>query len=161
MAYKIYSGNDQFLLEEAEFSAFRASYRVIQAAGGIVRDELDRILFIFRRGKWDLPKGKLDEGETILECAKREVEEECGILVSTVTGFACTTYHLYEERGQKILKETFWYFMNASNQQQLLPQLEEDITSIEWMAVDDLQKVLSDTYPLIADIITSMNQKPL
>ena len=160
MGYKIYSGNDQIQVEEAEFSAFQNKYTVVQAAGGIVRDELERILFIYRRGKWDLPKGKLDEGETISECAKREVEEECGINVSEVLELANTTYHLYEERGHKILKETFWFDMKASNKQKLIPQLEEDITSIKWVPANDLQKVLSDTYPLIVDII-SANQKPL
>lgn len=161
MSYKIYSGNDLLLFDEPAFLAFRASFTVIQGAGGIVRDEADRILFIFRREKWDLPKGKLDEGETIEECAKREVEEECGIVVSSVKDLAYTTFHTYEEKGKKILKETYWFNMTATNQQELVPQKEEQIIAIEWADPIRQQELLENTYPMIKDMIISVNQKPL
>ncbi|MEY3436043.1 MAG: hypothetical protein RL335_499 [Bacteroidota bacterium] len=161
MSYKIYSGNDLFEMEDADFSAFRTSYTIIQAAGGIVKDEMHRILFIFRRGVWDLPKGKLDEGETYIECAKREVEEECGIIVEAIDDLVYTTYHTYEEKGKKILKETFWFEMWASNQQKLTPQTEEQISAIEWADNFRQQELLKNTYPMIRDMIIAMNQKPL
>lgn len=145
----------------ADFETFRSHFTIIQAAGGIVKDELKRILFIFRRGKWDLPKGKLDKGETIPECAKREVEEECGIVVSEILDQVYTTYHIYEERGRVILKETFWYDMFATHEQKLIPQIEEDIHLIEWVKAEEQQKILANTYPMIRDIITSKNHKLL
>lgn len=161
MGYKIYSGNTILTLNESDFIAFKASYTLIQAAGGLVRDELDRLLFIFRREKWDLPKGKLDDGETIEACAQREVEEECGIKVLTVNELAYITYHTYEEKGNQILKETFWFNMRSSNQQPLIPQIEEQIIALEWADQVRQQALLENTYPMIRDMVISVNQKPL
>ncbi len=59
--------------------AFFKLFKPVTAAGGLVENEKGEVLLIFRRGKWDLPKGKLDPGETIEQCAVREVEEETGL----------------------------------------------------------------------------------
>ena len=161
MSYTIYSGNNLFSFNEAEFQQFRKDYTIIQAAGGIVKDELDRTLFIYRRGFWDLPKGKLDEGESLIECAKREVEEECGITVQEVTDQPFITYHTYEEKGSSILKETYWYPMKATNNQPLIPQTEEQIEAIEWADNKRIEALLQNTYTMIRDMINAKNQKLL
>ncbi len=136
------------------FKTLKTSAKLIKAAGGIVRNEENRYLFIFRKGKWDLPKGKLDEGEKPKKAAVREVQEECGIRVDKLGDKLANTYHVYEEADQLILKKTNWYKMYAEGQKDLKPQLEEDITRAEWLTSADFPMVRSNTYPLIADLLT-------
>jgi 8-oxo-dGTP pyrophosphatase MutT (NUDIX family) len=138
---------------ERLFKDIKKSFKIIKAAGGLVSNEENKYLFIFRNGKWDLPKGKLDPGEKSRKAAKREVEEECGISVSDVRKKICKTWHVYEFNGQKVLKRTAWYHMRAYNQKKLIPQLEEGITKVKWVAPGDFVKIRKNTYPLILDII--------
>lgn len=135
------------------FRKIRRSFNVIHAAGGVVKNEENKYLFIFRKGKWDLPKGKLDEGEKTKRAAVREVEEECGIVVGELGDKLCNTWHVYEDRGQVVFKKTSWYAMSAKNQD-LIPQLEEDITDARWLAPGDFTLVKENTYPLIKDVIS-------
>lgn len=128
------------------------SERII-AAGGIVKNEDGKILFQYRRGKWDLPKGKLEEGESIEECAVREVEEETGLRHITLGELIGITHHLYTEKQKEIDKETYWYAMKVQGEQQLAPQLEEDILELRWVAENELQEYLSNTYPNIIEIV--------
>ncbi|WP_207493549.1 NUDIX hydrolase [Aridibaculum aurantiacum] len=125
----------------------------IIAAGGIVSNEKGEILFQFRRGKWDLPKGKLDEGESIPECAVREVEEETGLKNIQLGELIGVTTHFYIERNIEIEKETHWYAMKVTGEQQLVPQVEEDIEKLEWVSEHKLQPYLADTYPNIIEIV--------
>jgi len=127
----------------------------IIAAGGIITNENDEILMIFRRGKWDLPKGKLDEGESIEECAVREVREETGLDEVTITGFIGITYHDYFEPriNDDVHKESHWYAMAAAPGQKLVPQTEEDIADIEWVRKEILDIYLNNSYPTITDIL--------
>jgi 8-oxo-dGTP pyrophosphatase MutT (NUDIX family) len=139
-------------LEELK-KAFFKKFQVIQAAGGLVLNETGKILFIFRRGKWDLPKGKLDKKETLENAAVRETEEETGLKDVKLKDHLITTYHTYDESGHHILKETHWYLMEASEAQPLKPQTEEQITAIEWADPSDLKKYLSNTYHAIVDVL--------
>ncbi len=125
----------------------------ITAAGGIVENEDGKILFQYRRGKWDLPKGKLEEGETIEECAVREVEEETGLRNIILGELVGITHHFYTEKQKEIDKETYWYAMKANGEQQLVPQLQEDILELRWIHENELQEYLSDTYPNIIEIV--------
>ena len=126
----------------------------IIAAGGIVENEEGKILFMFRRGKWDLPKGKCDEGETIEECAVREVEEETGLTNVKRKQLIDKTIHYYTEHGKDIEKETYWYAMEVGGNQNLVPQLEEGITQLIWVGEDELHPYLSNTFNNIVDIVT-------
>jgi len=130
---------------------------LIKAGGGLVSNEENRYLFIFRKGKWDLPKGKLDEDETFRSAAVREVEEECGIKIDSSGRRICNTYHIYEVDGSPVIKKTAWYRMRADHQEHLIPQLEEDITDARWLAPGDFDLVRQNTYPLIRDIIKSVD----
>ena len=136
-----------------QFKEVKSQLILIKAAGGLVQNEENKYLFIFRRGKWDLPKGKIDEGEKTKKAAVREVEEECGIRVDEVLGKIGRTYHIYEQDAQVILKKTTWYKMKAENQSDLVPQLEEDITEARWLPVSDFSIVKENTFPLILDVI--------
>jgi mutator protein MutT len=127
----------------------------IQAGGGLVENEQSEVLFIFRRGKWDLPKGKLDKGETLEQCAIREVEEETGISGLQLKRFLLVTEHEYVEKGKKVLKETHWWLMKTHGNQTLIPQEEEDITEIRWIGSSDFSLVLQNTYPAIVDVLKS------
>ncbi|MDB5013229.1 MAG: hydrolase [Daejeonella sp.] len=136
------------------FQDIKLSVKIIKAAGGIVSNEENKYLFIFRKGKWDLPKGKIDSGEKTKVAAVREVEEECGIKVTSAGKKTCKTYHVYEMGGKVILKKTTWYKMRADNQPNLVPQLEEDITEAKWLSIADFQLVNENTYPLIKEVMT-------
>lgn len=146
----VLSGN----LEET-WEIFKQQFTVIQAGGGLVKNESDEYLFIFRRGKWDLPKGKLDDGETIAGCALREVNEETGLQNITLGSHLCNTYHVYHEKGKFILKESVWYHMTCASGQQLTPQAEEDILEVRWLAKDDWHSVLQNTFPSIKDVLAA------
>jgi 8-oxo-dGTP pyrophosphatase MutT (NUDIX family) len=105
---------------------------LIQAAGGIVEHN-GEFLYIFRRGHWDLPKGKIEAGEKIEQAAIREVNEECGISKLRITKPLPTSYHIYFEEGRHVIKETFWFKMKTEdNLETLKPQLEEGITEIKF-----------------------------
>jgi 8-oxo-dGTP pyrophosphatase MutT (NUDIX family) len=126
---------------------------LVKAGGGLVTNEMGEVLFIFRRGKWDLPKGKLDPGETLESCAIREVKEETGIGHLELIRFLMITEHEYIEKGKSFLKETHWWLMKTKGNQLLTPQLEEDITMIKWMGSYDFKIVQENTYPTILDVL--------
>ena len=133
-------------------------FEVIVAAGGIVTSD-DSILFIHRLGFWDLPKGKVEEGEPIMDAAFREVKEECGIHegLKVVDEFK-TTYHVYEYQGKSIFKKTHWYHMHLSKCVNLSPQYEEDILECRWISFSDIGPYLEKSYPLINDLIIDFCQ---
>jgi len=133
--------------------AFWKKFLIVQAGGGLVKNEMNETLFMFRRQKWDLPKGKLDPGETIEECALREVTEETGLSGVELKEFLLTTYHTYNENGKHILKESHWYNMVSNSKQKLIPQAEEDIQEVKWVKQEQLGEVLSNTYPSVIDVI--------
>ena len=133
--------------------AFWKKFTIIKAAGGLVLNEKQEILFMFRRGKWDLPKGKLDPGETLETCAVREVKEETGLAKVSLKKFLTTTYHTYHESGKHILKESYWYTMLARGTDNLVPQTEEDIHEVKWVPTKKLNEVMGNTFPSIKDVI--------
>lgn len=133
----------------------------IIAGGGLVSNENGELLMIFRRGKWDLPKGKLDEGESIEACAVREVQEETGLKDVKLQKFIGITEHAYFDTHLKedVIKESHWYAMVAAPGQQLTAQTEEDITEIEWVRKEIIDIYLNNSYPTITDIIEKYLQQ--
>lgn len=134
-------------------SNFFAQFEIIQAGGGLVQNKNGKILLIFRRGKWDLPKGKLEPGESIELCAEREVMEETGIQHIEMGKKLATTYHTYAEQGNLILKESHWYAMKALKDEVLQPQIEEQITEIKWVSKNELNNYLENTFGAIRDVL--------
>ena len=129
-----------------EFERFASLYRLIHAAGGIVQNEKQEILMIYRLEKWDFPKGKVETGEECAEAAVREVEEETGLKDITLGSPLPSTFHTYELRGEPILKETHWYKMRAHSQS-LTPQTVEDISQAVWVPIEEVSGKLEESYP--------------
>ncbi len=133
--------------------AFFKNFTAVTAAGGLVENEKGEVLLIFRRGKWDLPKGKLDKGESIEQCAVREVEEETGLKNIELKKKLTMTYHTYDEFGKHILKDSHWYKMKVNGKQTIVPQTEEDISEIRWVKKKDLKNYFSNTFPSVKDVL--------
>jgi len=134
-------------------TSFFQMFTNIDAAGGLVENEKGERLFIFRLGKWDLPKGKLSGKETVEEAAIREVKEETGLRQLQITGALPSTYHIYSRKRKQILKQTWWFEMQATSTQPLVPQTEEDITEVRWFRKEDQDVVLENTYGTIREIV--------
>jgi ADP-ribose pyrophosphatase YjhB (NUDIX family) len=134
---------------------------IITAGGGIVTNELGELLMIFRRGKWDLPKGKLDKGESIEDCAIREVEEETGVRNLQLGELLLVTEHEYFDKWVKadVIKETHWFRMFVSGVPALVPQTEEDITAIEWTSLADVANRLNESYETIKQVLEKSGLK--
>ena len=128
-------------------------FTVIEAAGGIVEHSANGLLFIFRRGKWDLPKGKMELNESAEICAEREIEEETGVNNLHRIGKLTDTFHFYEEKGKIILKISHWFHFKTNFDGNLIPQIEEDITAIQWVDDNDLNIQLTNTFQAIKDVV--------
>jgi 8-oxo-dGTP pyrophosphatase MutT (NUDIX family) len=132
---------------------FSTQFKLIEAAGGLVQNQSDEWLFIHRNGMWDLPKGKLEKGEGIEECAVREVAEECGIDEPTIIQPLSPTYHTYELKGKRILKKTHWYLMKSSDSSELVPQTEEGITEVKWVSTEEAKILSEASFGSIQEVI--------
>jgi 8-oxo-dGTP pyrophosphatase MutT (NUDIX family) len=135
------------------FRIFSGFYRIVEAAGGIVRHPSGKYLFIKRFGKWDLPKGKIEKGESPAEAALREVSEECGISKLEILRELPSTYHTYKLEGNRILKKTWWFAMEHAENLNTKPQSEEGITEATWLVPSQFDIVLENTYRSIAELI--------
>lgn len=129
--------------------------KIIQAGGGLVLNEQNELLLIFRRGSWDLPKGKLDPGETLEACALREVEEETGVGNLKLIGFLGITQHQYFDPylKEEVIKESHWYTMSVKGVPALIPQTEEDITDIKWVPLAEVNALIANSFSSIKEII--------
>lgn len=136
----------------SEFERLFEGYKRIIAAGGIVKKG-DEYLFIKRNGKWDIPKGKLDEKEDPIVGAVREIEEECGITKPIVNELICCTYHTYKFKNKPRLKLTYWFELQYEGDEELVPQLDEGITKAKWLKVDELEKVKKNTFLSILEVV--------
>ncbi len=138
---------------DALLAELHSLYAPIDAAGGVVEDERGRVLMIYRRGRWDLPKGKRDEGEAMDECAKREVSEETGLQRIGLEEKVCDTYHIYAQRGQQLIKTTAWYRMRGTSADKLSPQAEESIQEARWISKEELGPIAFKSYEAIREVL--------
>jgi 8-oxo-dGTP pyrophosphatase MutT (NUDIX family) len=153
MSRKIYFDEEPRIVEDTD--ELLKKFKLIMAAGGLVTNDEGKILLIFRRNKWDLPKGKFEPGETIEQCAGREVIEETGLSELNILKPLLVSYHTYEDKKVYYLKETHWFLFNAPGKQFVVPQTEEDITRIEWVGPGDLGEYTSNTFGLIKDVLSA------
>ena len=136
------------------WKSFQQLFKPIEAAGGLVFNQEGKLLMIYRLDTWDLPKGKIEKGESVKSAAVREVVEECGIGNLEITKDLGVTYHAYELKQEWILKTTHWFEMKYhGDSSKLVPQLEENITQAEWLDKQGVSNALENTYPLIKEII--------
>ncbi|MDG2341941.1 MAG: NUDIX domain-containing protein [Cytophagales bacterium] len=127
-------------------------FKIVKAAGGVVKNKNDEILFIYRMKKWDLPKGKLDKGETILECAKREVQEETMVDVECKDKIV-STWHTYTRNKKYVLKKTTWFRMLCLDDSKMKPQKKEKIEKVEWMKKSTIDDILLNSYKTLNFVI--------
>ncbi|WP_234733790.1 NUDIX hydrolase [Tellurirhabdus bombi] len=140
--------------KKAAEERLKSLFKIVKAAGGVVFKG-EKMLLMFRRGKWDLPKGKLDEGEKSRMAAEREVEEETGVKVS-VEERVCTTWHTYTMNGSRVLKRTKWYLMTCRDESHMMPQAEEDIERLEWVDRREAQRLLTNSFSSIRFVIDAV-----
>ena len=130
---------------EHDWKNFLLQIKVVSAAGGLVVNPKNEVLFIYRNNIWDLPKGRIEKGESIETAAVREVEEECGIFNLSIVKKLITTYHIYFQDGIK-LKETHWFLMTSDYNKKLTPQIEEGITEVLFKNEIEIERVLKNSY---------------
>ncbi len=151
------NGEDLLLIADDPrkcFADLTHHFKIIDAAGGIVENPKGEVLMIFRLGKWDLPKGKSDRGETLQKTAIREVEEECGIGCLEITRSLSQTYHVYKDRNENmVLKRTQWYLMKSSEWKHPHPQASENITKAVWVPKEGLENLFDGAYRSIAELL--------
>lgn len=137
----------------------KSKFTYIKAGGGLVLKD-GNFLFIYRLKKWDLPKGKLEKGEDISECALREVEEECSIKVETGPKIG-NTWHCYNTKNGWCIKKSTWYKMKCVDDSEMKPQYQEDIEDIAWVSPPNVEKYLKNSYSTIRDVFEKAKRKKL
>lgn len=134
----------------------RKQIKPVEAAGGVVHNDKGEILFIRRNKKWDLPKGKIEKGESVEEAALREVIEETGILNLELQHFLMTTYHIFTRDDKFRLKITHWYRMHSNYDGEFVPQLDEGIKKVKWKDERKVMEALTDSYENIKLLFQDM-----
>ena len=132
--------------EEKLEKHFLKYFLVVEAAGGLVEHTDGRYLFIYRNDKWDLPKGKIEKNEVIIDAAIREVTEETGVGDLMVTKPLNTTYHVFNSKGKFKLKKTYWFLMKSNYNAPLVPQEEENIQAAVWRPRADFPLLMENAY---------------
>jgi 8-oxo-dGTP pyrophosphatase MutT (NUDIX family) len=132
---------------------FRIFFTEVGAAGGLVMHTSGRYLFIEKKGKLDLPKGHIEEGEEPETCALREVSEECGITGHKIVKAISPSYHTYSWEGISYLKKTNWFLMSYDGKMRIEPQSSEGITKVEWLFPDELNSIKSSAWLSLMDLI--------
>jgi 8-oxo-dGTP pyrophosphatase MutT (NUDIX family) len=134
---------------------FRIYFSQVSAAGGLVRHTSGKYLFIEKKGRLDLPKGHIEQGEEPETCAIREVSEECGIDGHEIVKSLTPSYHTYSWEGISYLKKTYWFLMKYDGEMVTEPQVEEGITKVEWLFPDELNSIKSNAWLSLMDIINN------
>ncbi len=119
---------------------------VKKAGGGLVFNKNREVLFIYRNGRWDLPKGGNDKGEEITDTAVREVEEETGVTNLVITNKLQKTYHIFKRNGKYRLKVTQWFEMSTDFEGTPVGQAEEGIEKVAWLNPEEIKEALKNSY---------------
>lgn len=133
---------------------FKSKYNFVHAGGGLVKNSDDKTLFIYKKGKWDLPKGKVDDNEKIADTAIREVKEECGIDDLEIVRELGSTHHIFKQNNQAMLKKTTWYEMKSDFDGKFKVDKKEGIEKAEWLDKKAIKKAFENTYPSIIAVVS-------
>jgi ADP-ribose pyrophosphatase YjhB (NUDIX family) len=139
--------------EEVVWKVFRSLFSYIKAAGGLVKNEQDELLMIYRNGHWDLPKGKMEKGEIPDGTAVREVEEECGVKKLKILRYLASSYHIFFQNNKECMKRTYWFEMTCKDSAKPIPQSSEGITEAKWMSKEEVKKIMNKIYPSLREIL--------
>ena len=150
--YKVYINNSSNITVD-DLNNFKKKYNCVKASGGVVFNFKNEILLIYRNGVWDLPKGKIEFGESYEDAALREVAEETGVKNLYLKNFLVTTYHTYSHNSINYLKITKWYRMYTKSNTKLVPQFQEGITKAMWVNYNDISDKMVNTYGSIKDVL--------
>jgi 8-oxo-dGTP pyrophosphatase MutT (NUDIX family) len=135
---------------------FLKHFPLVEAAGGMVEHKERGYLFIYRNDKWDLPKGKIEKKEIVLNAAMREVSEETGVVGLIVSKPLPTTYHIFNANGKYKLKLTYWFLMKTKYDLPLIPQTEENIQKAEWKTKDEIPNLFKNAYENIKTVVNAV-----
>ena len=136
---------------------FFKTFPSVEAAGGLVKHQDGRYLFIYRNNKWDLPKGKIEKNETLIKAAKREVSEETGVTDLEIKRPLPITYHIYNANGKFKVKKTYWYLMKSKFNGSLIPQFEENIKMAVWKGINEIPKLMENAYENIKIVLKEID----
>ena len=131
-------------------------FKIVEAAGGLVKNSNGAYLFIYRNKRWDLPKGKVLKNEIINKAAIREVIEETGVKNLRIKKTLPTTYHVYKANKKFKLKKTYWFLMETSYLGNLFPQIEENIEQAIWKFPQEIPKLIENAYENIKQLINKL-----
>lgn len=141
--------------EKHSWNVFRSLFTFIEAAGGLVLSPSNELLMIYRNGRWDLPKGKMEKGEDPGQTAMREVEEECGVKHLKLISQVPSTYHIFRQDKMECIKCTYWFEMSSADRTRPKPQEEEGIEEAKWMKKQEVKKVFEKIYPSLQEVLLS------
>lgn len=139
--------------ENYAWKKFSDNFKLIEAAGGLVWNDKDQLLLIYRNGKWDLPKGKIEKGESTEEASLREVCEETGVCDLEIDKKLSETYHTYTTSKKNILKKTYWFVMHCKSFTGFNVQAEEGIENAVWMTKAEVEEAMQNTYASVSDLL--------
>ena len=135
------------------WKGFIKKFPIVEAAGGLVKRTDNKLLFIFRNNKWDLPKGGVEKKELIINAAKREVTEETGVSDIIVEKKISETYHIFKKGKRFRLKKTYWFKMSTTYMGKTNPQTEEGIEKTKWVSNKNIEDILNDAFENIRIIV--------
>ena len=148
----LYHPNEKEILKK-----IKEKIPVQKAGGGLVYNSKGEVLFIFRNGKWDLPKGGIEKNEIIEDTAIREVEEETGVTGLKIERKLQKTYHIFKRNGKYRLKITHWFEMRTDFEDEVVGQLEEGIEKVVWLMKEQIPEALENSYENIRLLIEESN----
>ena len=135
------------------WKGFKKKFPIVEAAGGLVKRTDNKLLFIFRNNKWDLPKGGVEKKELIIDAAIREVTEETGVGDIIVEKKISETYHIFKKGKRFRLKKTYWFKMSTTYMGKTNPQTEEGIEKTKWVSNKNIEDILNDAFENIRIIV--------
>ena len=136
---------------------FFKTFQSVEAAGGLVKHQDGRFLFIYRNNKWDLPKGKIEKRETLVKAAIREVSEETGVSDLIIKKPLPVTYHIYNASGKFKVKKTNWFLMESNYLGPLAPQIEENIQMAVWKKDTEIPELMKNAYENIKIVLKALD----